>query len=60
MERRRQQEISIKPVELKQHGFSYETWEVHGYSKPASGLSRTSGLVNKYGKLGLRCTYLAP
>src|SRR5258708_16386714 len=31
MERRRKQEISIKRVELKQHGFSYETWEVHGY-----------------------------
>ncbi len=28
---RRKQEISIKRVELKQHGFSYETWEVHGY-----------------------------
>jgi hypothetical protein len=28
---RREQEISIKRVELKQHGFSYETWEVHGY-----------------------------
>jgi hypothetical protein len=31
MERRRKQEISIKRVELKQHGFSYETWEVQGY-----------------------------
>ena len=31
MERRRKQEIAIKRVELKQHGFSYETWEVHGY-----------------------------
>ncbi|MGA8481698.1 MAG: hypothetical protein WB696_27340, partial [Chthoniobacterales bacterium] len=31
MKRRRKQEISIKRVELKQHGFSYETWEVHGY-----------------------------
>jgi integrase len=31
MEHRRKQEISIKRVELKQHGFTYETWEVHGY-----------------------------
>src|SRR5258708_20497848 len=27
----RNQEISIKKIELKQHGFSYQTWEVHGY-----------------------------
>jgi hypothetical protein len=45
------------------------SWEVHGYQKgnnnPAcandpttcNGLSRTSNLLNKYGKLGLRCAY---
>jgi hypothetical protein len=30
------------------------SWEVHGYTK---GRSRRSSLVNKYGKLGLRCAY---
>lgn len=33
------------------------SWEVHDYSKPANGLSRRSMLLNKYGKLGLRCAY---
>ena len=33
------------------------SWEVHAYGKPASGLSRVSMLLNKYGKLGLRCAY---
>ena len=40
------------------HGWNASgSWEVHGYSKPANGLSRTSNLLNKYGKLGLRCAY---
>jgi hypothetical protein len=40
------------------HGWnSSGTWEVHGYAKPATGLSRNSNLLNKYGKLGLRCAY---
>ena len=33
------------------------SWEVHDFSKPANGLSRRSMLLNKYGKLGLRCAY---
>ncbi len=40
------------------HGWNASgSWEVHGYAKPASGQSRTSMLLNKYGKLGLRCAY---
>jgi hypothetical protein len=31
MQANRNGKVSIKMVELKQHGFSYETWEVHGY-----------------------------
>jgi len=27
----RKARVSVKKVELKQHGVSYETWEVHGY-----------------------------
>ena len=37
------------------HGWNGSgSWEVHGYTK---GQSRTSMLLNKYGKLGLRCAY---
>lgn len=44
--------------QLTSHGWSTSgTWEVHTYSKPASGTGVTSGLLNKYGKLGLRCAY---
>jgi len=40
------------------HGWNASgSWEVHAYGKPASGQSRTSNLLNKYGKLGLRCAY---
>jgi hypothetical protein len=43
------------------HGWDASgSWEVHGYAKPVSGLSRTSGLLNKYGKLGLRCAFTTP
>ena len=42
--------------QLTTHGWSSNgSWEVHNYSKPASGLGVTSNLLNKYGKLGLRC-----
>jgi len=44
--------------QLTTHGWSSNgSWEVHNYSKPANGLGVTSNLLNKYGKLGLRCAY---
>ncbi len=43
------------------HGWSSSgSFEVHSYSKPANGIGVTSNLLNKYGKLGLRCAYPAP
>ena len=43
------------------HGWNGSgSWEVHGYNKNVNGLSRTSGLLNKYGKLGLRCAFTTP
>ena len=40
------------------HGWNASgSWEVHDYAKPTNGQSRTSNLLNKYGKLGLRCAY---
>ena len=40
------------------HGWSSNgSWEVHNYSKPTAGTTNNSGLLNKYGKLGLRCAY---
>jgi hypothetical protein len=44
--------------QLTTHGWSSNgSFEVHNYSKPANGLGVTSNLLNKYGKLGLRCAY---
>ncbi len=40
------------------HGWSASgSWEVHAYSKPASGVGPRTMLLNKYGKLGLRCSF---
>jgi len=44
--------------QLASHGWSGSgSWEVHTYSKNATGIYTNSGLLNKYGKLGLRCVY---
>ena len=40
------------------HGWDNSgSWEVHGYNKNATGLRTSTMLLNKYGKLGLRCAY---
>ncbi|MDB4941832.1 MAG: Tryptophan synthase alpha chain [Labilithrix sp.] len=46
-------------VQAVTHGWSSNgSWEVHSYAKTSgSGIGPTSNLLNKYGKLGLRCAY---
>lgn len=40
------------------HGWDNSgSWEVHAYGTNATGLRATTMLLNKYGKLGLRCAY---